>query len=61
MIKELLQKILKSNSNSMFELYNSFKETYPDESGILVLLRDYIFSEEPMDSTELEKALQNML
>ncbi|MBR3672741.1 MAG: hypothetical protein IKN65_00385 [Clostridia bacterium] len=61
MIKNLLQNLLKNNSESLFELYDSFVKTFPDESGIHNLLRDYVFSENPMDTKELEEVLTNKL
>ena len=60
MIKILLQNLLNSNSDSLFELYDSFVNKFPNESGIQTLLRDYVFSDNPMDSTELKNALTKL-
>ncbi len=49
MIKKLLQKITKNNSENMVELFESFSELYPQEEGLINLLRDYVYSETPLE------------
>ena len=49
MIKKLLQKITKNNSENIVELFESFSELYPQEEGLINLLRDYVYSETPLE------------
>lgn len=61
MLLQLLQELLNSNSTSLNELYSQFIKRFPEEIGIRHLLQNYIYSENRLDSSELENALQKLL
>lgn len=61
MLLQLLQELLNSNSTSLNELYSQFVEKFPNEIGLRHLLQNYIYSENRLDSSELENALQKLL
>ena len=60
-VKSLLQELLNDKSSTTSELVNLFDEKYPDELGISDLLRDYVYSEHPLDETVLINILKELL
>ena len=62
-MKNLLKKLLNSNSDSLMELEHLFQKKYPEETGIQNLLRSYIYSEssESVTDSELAEILQSFI
>ncbi len=63
MIKTLLQKLLTNNSSNLYELFKSFQEQFPEETGAIELLRDYLFSAEKNEFRDetLVRMLNNLM
>lgn len=53
MLKQLLQQLTRNNSESLSELYYSFVNTFPNETGVAKLLYIQIFSENSVTNPDL--------